>query len=176
MKRKQLTETFMMISSWKKLWSPRVIQKYISPLRLKWLNDVGRSQIVEIHGFAPVPVSVFRAGNRIGRCKGPPHTRRCCKVESTSLTLTQRRTNVVCPVCGSPGFSQRNARWYWFSAARRCQTIPLMWIYCRTNVCNMGPMFNRRKVKVSNLLATWKPSMPGPRTHWSRTLCRSKAL
>ena len=28
----------------------------------------------------------------------PPGTRRCCDVESTSLTLIQRRNNVVCPV------------------------------------------------------------------------------
>ena len=38
--------------------------------------------------------------------RNPPNTRRCCDVESTSLTLIQRRNNVVCPVGRFP--SARN--------------------------------------------------------------------
>ena len=42
--------------------------------------------------------------------RNPPNTRRCCDVESTSLTLLQRRNNVVCPVGRFP--SARNVL-YW---------------------------------------------------------------
>ena len=35
MKRKELAKTFMMISNWKNLWSPRFIQKYFSAVKVK---------------------------------------------------------------------------------------------------------------------------------------------
>ena len=39
-------------------------------------------------------------------CSIPPGTRRCCGVESTSMTLIQSRNNVVCPVGLIISFSQ----------------------------------------------------------------------
>ena len=44
-----------------------------------------------------------RTTNRVGRVwqvasSSPPDTRRCRDVESTSLTVIQRRNNVVCPL------------------------------------------------------------------------------
>ena len=37
----------------------------------------------------------------------PLGTRRCCDVESTSMTLIQRRNNVVCPVGGDKNVKMR---------------------------------------------------------------------
>ena len=47
---------------------------------------------------AGTPYSPINSPVNVGPCVIPPGTRRCCDVESTSLTLIQRRNNVMCLV------------------------------------------------------------------------------
>ena len=62
-----------------------------------------------------------------------PGTRRCCDVESTSLTLIQRRNNVVCPV----GFSLA-AHFHW-DLAWHTRAVDAMSVYCWLAVSDIGP-------------------------------------
>ena len=91
------------------LWSHKLIVVDYNPRHLKLIISLIKNR--EICSIDHVDVTTSKMlfcqrnsaqtlfpGLTVVRLYNPLGTRRCCDVESTSLTLIQRRNNVVCPV------------------------------------------------------------------------------